>query len=183
MHVALTSEMDENGRSHLDLDLNSKRLRLATSAQRPRGARHPSSQPTGKSTLLPQTPFRLQSLRRFDYAVNFHAQQLDAGKLTLHTVLGKMTIDHGEIKVPNLSGELAPLTQTSTDSTTRTLAAPTPAAAAPTSTAQTSTAPTSAARGQPASQGHAAAKPPAKSPSASSSTQNPTSRRPASTCT
>ncbi|HEY0341168.1 MAG TPA: AsmA family protein, partial [Steroidobacteraceae bacterium] len=130
MHVTLMSVISESGRSHLDLDLTSKRLRLADLGAKAAGRAPPEQPAAEKSTLLPETPFRLQGVRRFDYVVSFHAQQLDAGKLTFHAVLGKMTIDHGEVKVPNLSGELIPLIQTST-------------------------APTSAAQGQTASQANA----------------------------
>jgi AsmA family protein len=105
VHVKLTSEMNDSGRSHLDLDLNSKRLRLADLGTRAAG-RAPEQPPGEKSALLPETPFRLDGVRRFDYNVNFHAQRLDAGKLSFHTVVGKMTIDHGSIVVPQLSAML-----------------------------------------------------------------------------
>jgi hypothetical protein len=105
VHGAITSEMDETGRSRLDIDLDSKRLRLTDLGAKAAG-RAPENPPEEKSTLLSETPFRLQGIRRFDYVVNFHAKQLDAAKLTFHSVLGKMTIDHGTITVPELSATL-----------------------------------------------------------------------------
>jgi hypothetical protein len=99
--------MDETGRSRLDIDLNSKRLRFADLGAKAAG-RAPENPPEEKSALLSETPFRLPSIRRFDYVVNFHAKQLDVAKLTFHSVLGKMTIDHGTITVPELSATLAP---------------------------------------------------------------------------
>ena len=124
VHGTLTSEMDETGRSRLDIDLNSKRLRLADLGAKAAG-RAPENPPEEKSALLSETPFRLPAVRRFDYVVNFHAKQLDAAKLTFRSVLGKMTIDHGTITVPELSATLAPDTPNATAS-----AAPTSAASA-----------------------------------------------------
>ncbi|HEX4674089.1 MAG TPA: AsmA family protein, partial [Steroidobacteraceae bacterium] len=129
VHGVITSEMDKNGRSRLDIDLNSKRLRLADVGAKAAG-RAPEKPPEEKSALLSDTPFRLQAIRRFDYIVNFHAKRLDAAKLTLHSVLGKMTIDHGVIVVPELSATLAPATPNASTSVTSTSAASAPAASA-----------------------------------------------------
>jgi AsmA family protein len=122
VHGTLKSEMDETGRSRLEIDLHSKRLRLADLGAQAAG-RAPEQPPGEKSALLPETPFRLQGIRRFDYVVNFHAQQLDTAKLTLRSVLGKLQIDHGAITVPNLSATLAPITPDATASATPTSAA------------------------------------------------------------
>jgi uncharacterized protein involved in outer membrane biogenesis len=103
----LTSEMDKTGRSRLDIDLNSKRLRLADLGAKAAG-RAPENPAQEKSALLSETPFRLQAVRRFDYVVNYRAKQLDVAKLTFHAALGKMTIDHGTITVPELSATLDP---------------------------------------------------------------------------
>jgi uncharacterized protein involved in outer membrane biogenesis len=115
LHGTLTSEMDETGRSRLDIDLNSKRLRLADLGAKAAG-RAPENPPEEKSALPSETPFRLQAVRRFDYVVNYHAKQLDVAKLTFHSVLGKMTIDHGTITVPELSARLVPVTPNATAS-------------------------------------------------------------------
>lgn len=129
LHGTLTSEMGETGRSRLDIDLNSIRLRLADVGAKAAG-RAPEKPPEGKSALLSETPFRLPAIRRFDYVVNFHAKQLDVAKLTFHSVLGKMTIDHGVIVVPELSATLAAATPNASTSVTSTSAAPAPAASA-----------------------------------------------------
>ena len=150
VHGVITSEMDKTGRSRLDIDLNSKRLRLADLGAQAAG-RAPEKPPEEKSALLSETPFRLQAIRRFDYIVNFHAKRLDAAKLTFHSVLGKMTIDHGVIVVPELSATLAPATPNASTSVTSTSAAPTSAASAAAASAASVT-PTSAAEGVPQAQ-------------------------------
>jgi hypothetical protein len=110
MHVTLKSKLDDSGRSHIDLDLNSQRLRLADIGAHAAG-RAPEPPPSDEKTaLLPDTPLKLEGIRKSDYAVSFHAQHLDAKKLSFHTVAGKMTIDHGVITVPRLTGMLVPVT-------------------------------------------------------------------------
>ncbi len=112
IHVSLKSKMDDSGRSHIDLDLNSQRLRLADLGARAAG-RAPESPPAEKTALLPDTPLKLEDVRKTDYAVSFHAQHLDTGKLSFRAVVGKMTIDHGVVTVPHLTGMLIPLTAAS----------------------------------------------------------------------
>jgi len=112
MRVALKSKLDDSGRSHIDIDLNSQHLRLADLGARAAG-RAPEPPPGEKPTLLPDTPLKLEGVRKSDYAVSFHAQHLDAGKLSFHTVAGKMTIDHGVVTVPRLAGMLVPVSAAS----------------------------------------------------------------------
>jgi uncharacterized protein involved in outer membrane biogenesis len=112
MHVALKSKLDDSGRSHIDIDLNSQRLRLADLGARAAG-RAPESPPGEKTALLLDAPLKLDGIRKSDYAVSFHAQHLDTGKLFFHTVAGKMTIDHGVVTVSHLGGMLLPLTAAS----------------------------------------------------------------------
>jgi uncharacterized protein involved in outer membrane biogenesis len=138
IHVSLKSKMDDSGRSHIDLDLNSQRLRLADLGARAAG-RAPEPPPAEKTALLPDTPLKLEDVRKTDYAVSFHAQHLDTGKLSFRTVVGKMTIDHGVVTVPRLNAILAPLTATFPAPTS---SASTPAGA--TSTKSTAPARTSA---------------------------------------
>ena len=109
IHVSLKSKMDDSGRSHIDLDLNSQRLRLADLGARAAG-RAPEPPPAEKTALLPDTPLKLEDVRKTDYAVSFRAQHLDTGKLSFRTVAGKMTIDHGVVTVPHLAGTLVPVT-------------------------------------------------------------------------
>jgi AsmA family protein len=108
MHVTLKSELDDSGRSHIDLDVNSQRLRLADIGARAAG-RAPAPPPDEKTPLLPDTPLKLEGIRKSDYAISFHAQHLDTAKLSFRTVAGKITIDHGVITVPHLAGILVPV--------------------------------------------------------------------------
>jgi AsmA family protein len=121
VHVQLESKLDDNGRAHIDLDMTSQRLRLADLGARAAG-RAPEPPAGEKKALLPDTPLKLEGLRKADYEVSFRAQHLDMEKLSFHTVAGKLTIDHGVVTVPRLVGTLIPLTAAS---------APTSAAAAP----------------------------------------------------
>ncbi len=132
IHVQLKSKLDDNGRASIELDMTSQRLRLADLGARAAG-RSPEPPAGEKKTLLPDTPLKLEGLRKADYAVSFRAQHLDTEKLSFHAVLGKLTIDHGVVTVPRLVGTLIPLTATS---------APASAAAAPNKS--TAPAPTSA---------------------------------------
>ena len=128
IHLTLESKMDDSGRSHIDMDLNSRRLRLADLGATAAGRAPPEPSPGEKTPLLPNTPLKLEGVRKSDYEVSFHAQHLDAGKLSFRSVAGKMTIDHGMITVPHLTGTLVPVPTTSS-----TLASGTPASATPTS--------------------------------------------------
>jgi AsmA family protein len=112
VHVTLKSKLDDSGRSHIDLDLNSQRLRLADIGARAAG-RAPAPPPDEKTPLLPDTPLKLEGIRKSDYAISFHAQHLDTAKLSFRTVAGKITIDHGMITVPHLAGILVPVTASS----------------------------------------------------------------------
>jgi len=112
MHVSLKSKLDDSGRSHIDLDLIAQRLRLADLGARAAG-RAPAAPSGEKTALLPDTPLKLEGVRKSDYAVSFHAQHLDTGKLSFRSVVGKMTIDHGVVTVPHLAGVLIPLTAAS----------------------------------------------------------------------
>ena len=112
LHVTLKSELNDSGRSHIDLDLNSQRLRLTDIGARAAG-RAPESPPDEKTPFLPDTPLKLEGIRKSDYTVNFHAQHLDTAKLSFRTVAGKMTIDHGVVTVPHLAGVLVPVTAAS----------------------------------------------------------------------
>jgi AsmA-like C-terminal region len=178
VHGAITSEMDETGRSRLDIDLNSKRLRLADLGAKAAG-RAPENPPEEKSALLSETPFRLQAVRRFDYVVNYRAKRLDVAKLTFHSILGKMTIDHGTITVPELSATLAPVIPNATAPATPTSAAslaPAPAASpTPTPTASAAPAPTAPPTPTPAAPAPPAPTAPATPASAASPTPTSTS--------
>jgi AsmA family protein len=101
----LTGKLMANGRSHLDVDLHSELLRLADFGLRAAG--RASEPPSTKPLVLPDTPIRLEGIRRSDSVVNFRARQVDAGHLSFRTVAGKMVIDQGSVTVPQLSASLA----------------------------------------------------------------------------
>ena len=108
VRVQLKSKLDDNGRAHIDLDMTSQRLRLADLGARAAG-RAPEPPAGEKKALLPDTPLKLEGLRKADYAVSFRAQHFDTEKLSFHTVAGKLTIDHGVVTVPHLAGVLVPV--------------------------------------------------------------------------
>src|SRR5581483_2407646 len=104
-HCNLTSVLNGEGRAHVNLDLASNLLRLQDLGG---GADTGSnkSPPHESGPSLPNTPLQFDGLRRADYAVSLNIKRLEARKLTFTTVAGKMTIDHGDITVPRLSGRL-----------------------------------------------------------------------------
>jgi uncharacterized protein involved in outer membrane biogenesis len=112
--------------------MTSQRLRLTDLGARAAG-RAPEPPAGEKKALLPDTPLKLEGLRKADYAVSFRAQHFDTEKLSFHTVAGKLTIDHGVVTVPHLAGVLVPVNPASaapSSATGKASAAPTPNAAA-----------------------------------------------------
>jgi len=112
----LTSVLNNAGRAHVDIDLESNVLRLEDLGVRTTGAEatdHRPPEPTSaepsspeKAPSLPGTPLNFAGLRRADYAVSLNIKRLDTRRLSFTTVAGNMTIDHGNITVPRLSGRL-----------------------------------------------------------------------------
>ena len=117
----LTSVLDNDGRAHADIDLDSRVLRLKDFGERAAG-RAPADttaadstpapqttadrQPDKTSLSLPETPFHLSVLRRTDYAVNLHIKRLETQRLTFSGIAGRMGVDHGNVTVPQLTGVL-----------------------------------------------------------------------------
>ena len=99
VYGSISSNLDSEGRSPLEVDLYSHRLRSADLGARAAGR-------ATKTQLLPDTPIRLEDLRRSDAIVHFHAQQVDVGPLSFHAVVAKLTTDHGVATVPSLSATL-----------------------------------------------------------------------------
>lgn len=103
MHGTLSIETS-SGRSKLDADLYSQLLRLADLGERAAGrATEPRA---AMPLLLPDTALRLTGIRRSDAVVNFHARSFDVGRVALHAVAARVTIDHGVLAVTPLSGAL-----------------------------------------------------------------------------
>lgn len=102
--ASITSEMDPGGHTHVDVDLRSQRLRVTDLGVRAAG--RAAGPPGTKPLLLPELEIRVDGIRLSDAAITFHAQELDAGKLSFRTVAGTMSIDHGMVIVPRLSADL-----------------------------------------------------------------------------
>lgn len=104
LHATIASEMDFGGHTHVDVDLRSHRLRVADLGVRAAG--RAAGPPGTKPLLLPELEIRVDGIRRSAAAITFHAQELDAGRLSFRAVAGKMSIDHGLVIVPQLSADL-----------------------------------------------------------------------------
>ena len=107
-HCNLTSVLDENGRAHVDIDLDSNLLRLEDLGARAAGRAPPEPEPppAEKTFSLPDAPLHFAALRRTDYAVNLHIKRLETRKLAFTAVAGKIGVDHGNVSIPELSGTL-----------------------------------------------------------------------------
>ena len=97
--VNIVSRLDDTGHSHVDIDLSSRRLRLADFGE------HEASDSQGPT--LPDTPLQLDVLRDKDTSVNFDAEELDLKKFSFRTVTAQAIFLHGTLTVSRLSGRLA----------------------------------------------------------------------------
>ncbi len=104
LHASISSEMDPGGHTHVDVDLRSQRLRMSDLGVRAAG--RAAGPPGTKPLLLPELEIRVDGIRRSDAAITFHAQELDAGKLSFRALTGTMSIDHGLVIVPRVSAGL-----------------------------------------------------------------------------
>jgi AsmA family protein len=104
VHATMASEINAQGNSHVDVELRSKRLRIADLDVQAAGrAAGPAD---AKPLILPEFELRVDGIRRTNAAITFHAQVLDAGRLSLRAVAGKMSIDQGLVIVPQVSADL-----------------------------------------------------------------------------
>jgi AsmA family protein len=90
--------------SHTEADLRSQLLRLSDL-----GAQAAGRAPTpvdGKRLVLPDTPFQLQGARKSDAVIDFHAQALEVGRVSLRALAAKVKIDEGTITVAPVSATL-----------------------------------------------------------------------------
>ena len=105
----LVSQLFESGKAHTDIDLHSRRLRIADLGLRAAGrAREPAGDkpPAHGGLLLPDTQIPLTGLRRSNSNISYHAQELDTGRLSFRSVAGRMSIEYGAVEVPVLSATL-----------------------------------------------------------------------------
>jgi AsmA family protein len=89
-----------HGASKLEADLQSQSLRLADLGAR--AASQAASQ-APRLLLLSDIALPLSGIRRADAIVDYHAQSLIAGHMTLHALAAHMTIDHGILILAPLS--------------------------------------------------------------------------------
>lgn len=87
-----------------DLKLHSRRLRLADVGEKAAGRAAPDT--AAPPLLIPDRAIRVTGLRRGHYTATYHAQELIAGPVTLHSVAGKVTNDHGVVRISALTGTL-----------------------------------------------------------------------------
>jgi uncharacterized protein involved in outer membrane biogenesis len=91
-----------HGRPNMTAELHSQFLRLADLGLRAAG-RDPAS---GPPMLLSNVMIKPASVRHGDAVVNFRANRLDVGRISLHSVAAKMTIDQGHVVVAPLSADI-----------------------------------------------------------------------------
>lgn len=90
--------------SHIQADLRSQLIRFSDLGERAAG-RAPKSA-DGRRLVLPDTTFNLTGMRRSDAVINFHAEALEAGHVTLRAVAAKVGINDGVITVAPVSATL-----------------------------------------------------------------------------
>ncbi len=92
------------GRPKIAGDLNSQLLRVSDLG--PRAAGRASESETSPSLLLSNATLSVGAVRRGDAVVNFNARGVDVGRIPLHGVSAKLTIDHGILTVSPLVAEV-----------------------------------------------------------------------------
>lgn len=97
--VNITSRLDDTGHSHVDIDLSSRRLRLADLGE------HKASDSQGPT--LSDTPLHLDVLRDEDTTVNFDVEELDLKNLSFRTITARVIFLNGTVTTSRLSGRLA----------------------------------------------------------------------------
>jgi AsmA family protein len=93
-----------SGRPKLDADLDSQVLRLADLGANAAG-RAPDAG-AGPPLLLSDTMLSPKAVRHGDAVVSFRARRVDVGRVSLHAVLAKMTLNHGILVVAPLTAEV-----------------------------------------------------------------------------
>jgi uncharacterized protein involved in outer membrane biogenesis len=93
-----------SGRPKLDIDLNSKNLRMSDLGERAAGLI--SKPETGAPLLLSEAMLDPGMMRRGDAVVTFRAHRVDLGRVSLQEVSAKATIDHGILAVAPLLADV-----------------------------------------------------------------------------
>ncbi len=93
-----------SGRPKLDAHLESQVLHMADLGLHAAGRDGDAS--TGGALLLSDATLSPSVVRRGEAVVNFQAHRVDVGRVSLHAVAAKMTIDHGILVVAPLSADV-----------------------------------------------------------------------------
>jgi hypothetical protein len=93
-----------SGEAKIDADLQSQRLRMLDLGARAAG-REPAD--TARKRLFPDTELRFNGTRHSDAMVKFQARIFEVGRVPLHTLAGKLKIDHGILTVDALTARFA----------------------------------------------------------------------------
>ena len=101
MHGRVSIETS-SGRARLDINLESRLLRLADLGARAAGRETRAAPPL----LLSDAMFSPDALRRADATVKFHAQTVEVAHVSLQRVSASMTIDRGMVTVNPLRADL-----------------------------------------------------------------------------
>jgi hypothetical protein len=92
------------GQSTIHANLNSQSLRMSDVGTRAAG--RVVEPQANAALLLPDTAPDWSALRRSAASVEYHAGNLEAGRVTLNAVAMKMTIDHGQLTAAPVSADL-----------------------------------------------------------------------------
>jgi AsmA family protein len=93
-----------SGRPQLDADLDSQVLRLSDLGAVAAGRAAEAG--TGPPLLLSNAMLSPKAVRHGDAAVSFRARRVDVGRVSLHAIAAKMTINHGILVVAPLTAEV-----------------------------------------------------------------------------
>lgn len=103
VHGSVSSEILD-GQSHLEIELDSRLLRLSDLGPTAAGR---GVAPDKRHRLLPDNPFHLQSLRRTAGPVHFRAALLELGRMSFHKLQAGGTMANGVLDFHALTATLA----------------------------------------------------------------------------
>jgi uncharacterized protein involved in outer membrane biogenesis len=103
--IAGTVHVDSTGkRTQVTADLHSATLRLADLGKKAAGR---APQRKEGQPLLPDTPIGIGNLRRTDSTFNYHAREVDLGKLQINTLAARVKVDHGVLTAAPVTAKFA----------------------------------------------------------------------------
>jgi len=103
VHATVTSQMDRNGHTHVDVDLRSRRLRISDLGLQAAGR---AAVPQDEKPLFPEWEIRTDGIRHGDVQLSFHAHELDVGRATFHAVAARMSVAQGIANIPTLTATI-----------------------------------------------------------------------------